>query len=127
MTAMRSETWRTTESSWATNTSVRPKLVLQVLQQVNDLGLDRDVERGDRLVEHDERRLKGKGARDADALDQFVDLPGAVLVQRLPLAGHRLELRRRYRVDLGELGLDVGVVDVAEVLVVRRLDAVGVQ
>ena len=42
--------------------------LLQVLQQVDDLRLDRNVERGDRLVEHQEARLDGERARDADAL-----------------------------------------------------------
>jgi hypothetical protein len=37
-------------------------------QQVDDLGLDRHVERADRLVAHDELGLHREGARDADAL-----------------------------------------------------------
>ena len=41
---------------------------LQVLQQVDDLRLDRDVERRDRLVADDEARLDGERAGDADAL-----------------------------------------------------------
>ena len=45
-----------------------PKPGLQVLEQVDDLRLDRDVERGDRLVADDELRLDRKRARDADAL-----------------------------------------------------------
>ncbi len=47
---------------------VSPNLTLQVLEQVNDLRLDRDVERGDRLVRDDEVRLDGERARNADAL-----------------------------------------------------------
>ncbi len=43
-------------------------LLLQFLQQVDDLRLDRDVERGDRLVAHDEGRLHRQRARDAHAL-----------------------------------------------------------
>jgi hypothetical protein len=41
---------------------------LQVLQQVDDLRLDRDVERRHRLVADDELRLDRERARDADAL-----------------------------------------------------------
>ncbi len=41
---------------------------LQVLEQIHDLPLDRDVERRHRLVADDEARLERKRARDADAL-----------------------------------------------------------
>jgi hypothetical protein len=44
------------------------ELGLELLEQVDDLRLDRDIERGDRLVGDDEVRVEGKGARDADAL-----------------------------------------------------------
>ena len=44
------------------------ELVLQVVEQVHDLRLDRDVERGHRLVQHDHPRLERQSARDADAL-----------------------------------------------------------
>ena len=43
-------------------------IALQVLHQVDDLRLHRDVERRDRLVADDEARLDGERARDADAL-----------------------------------------------------------
>ena len=46
----------------------QPELALQVAQQVEDLRLDRDVERGDRLVGDDHLRLQRERARDADAL-----------------------------------------------------------
>ena len=42
--------------------------VLQVEQQVDDLRLDRDVERRDRLVGDDQRRVERERAGDADAL-----------------------------------------------------------
>ena len=35
----------------------QPKPVLQIAQQIEDLGADRDVERGDRFVANDEFRL----------------------------------------------------------------------
>src|SRR5205814_8491674 len=44
------------------------ELRLQVFQQVDDLGLDGDVEGGDRLVADDERRLHGECPRDANPL-----------------------------------------------------------
>ena len=43
-------------------------LVLEVLQQIQDLRLDRDVESADRLVEDDERGARHEGASHADAL-----------------------------------------------------------
>ena len=42
--------------------------LLQVFEQIDDLPLDRHVERGDRLVADDECRLERERARDADAL-----------------------------------------------------------
>ena len=53
------------------------ELVLQVLQQVDDLRLDRDVERRHRFVGDDQARLDRQRARDADALA----LPAAELVR----------------------------------------------
>jgi hypothetical protein len=44
------------------------ELVLQVVEQVDHAGLDRDVERRDRLVEHQQLRAEGQRAGDADAL-----------------------------------------------------------
>ena len=45
-----------------------PELLLQVLQQVDDLGLDRHVQRRHRLVADDQLGLDGERPRDADAL-----------------------------------------------------------
>jgi hypothetical protein len=42
--------------------------LLQVAQQVDDLGLHAHVERRGRLVEHDQARLQDEGAGDRDAL-----------------------------------------------------------
>jgi hypothetical protein len=44
------------------------ELLLKVLQQVEDLGLDRDVERRDGLVADDEARAKRERSGDADPL-----------------------------------------------------------
>ena len=46
----------------------QPEVALQVAQQVEDLRLDRHVERRDRLVGDDQLRLQRERARDADAL-----------------------------------------------------------
>ena len=53
------------------------ELLLQLHEQVQDLGLDRHVERGDRLVRDDELRLQHERAGKADALA----LPAAELVR----------------------------------------------
>src|SRR5215469_2296191 len=44
------------------------ELVLQIHQQVEDLGLDRHVERRYRLVADDQLRAQGEGAGDPDTL-----------------------------------------------------------
>ena len=46
----------------------QPEVVLQRLEQVHDLRLDRHVERRHRLVEDDQLRVQRERARDADAL-----------------------------------------------------------
>ena len=44
------------------------EFLLQILHQVDDLRLDGDIERGDRLVRDDQLRSQGERARDADTL-----------------------------------------------------------
>ena len=67
------------------------ELLLQVLQQVDDLRLDRDVERRDRLVADQQLGLDGERAGDADALalaaGEFVREAAHVV----GLQAHRLE------------------------------------
>ena len=46
----------------------QPELVAQVLQQVQDLRLDRNVERRHRLIQHQEARPHGECPREADPL-----------------------------------------------------------
>ena len=46
----------------------QPELLLQILEQVQDLGLDRDVQRRDRLVADHELRVRRQRPRDADPL-----------------------------------------------------------
>ena len=55
-----------------------------------------------------------------------VGLLGHVLVERLPLGGRARQLGGRDGIELVELALDMRVVDIAEVLVVLRLDRPGV-
>ncbi len=50
------------------NRYVRPSLVLQILEQVDHLTLDRHVERRYGLVADDHARLHRERSRDADAL-----------------------------------------------------------
>ena len=50
------------------NTYARPSSLLQVLEQVHDAGLDRHVERGHRLVEHEQVGVERERPGDADAL-----------------------------------------------------------
>ena len=45
-----------------------PQFVLQAVEQVHDARLDRHVERGHRLVEHDQRGFQSERAGDADPL-----------------------------------------------------------
>ena len=73
------------------------ELVAQVGEQVDDRGLHRDVERRDRLVAHDEARVGGERARDADALLlAAAHLVGVAVgvVRRQP---HEVEQRRDTR------------------------------
>ena len=60
-----------------------PELLLQVGQQVQHLGLDRDVERRDRLVGDEQLRRQHQGAGDGDALalaaGEHVRVAGVVL------------------------------------------------
>ncbi len=105
MTATRSHMWRTTDRSWAMNTSVRPKLALQVAQQVQHLRLDRDVQRRDGLVGDQQLRFQRQRAGDADPLalaaGELVRVAVVVLgVQpdRLHQLLHRAPARRLVRV-----------------------------
>ena len=63
------------------------EFLLQVLQQVDDLGLDRNVECRDSFVADDQIRLSRKRARDADALTlsagEFVRVTACVIGQEV--------------------------------------------
>ena len=66
------QTWsamtRTTARSCVMNRYVSSELGLQVGEQAQDLRLHEHVERGDRLVEHDDLGLQRERTRDRDAL-----------------------------------------------------------
>ena len=64
MTITRSHVSAMTDRSWVMRISDRPELAPEVLEQLQDLGLDHDVERGRRLVADDDRRVAGEGHRD---------------------------------------------------------------
>jgi len=44
------------------------ELVAEILEQIDDLRLDRHIEGRDRLIADDEFRIQGQGAGDADPL-----------------------------------------------------------
>ena len=67
-TITRWEICRTTDRSWLMKISARPNSRLQRQDQVDDLRLDRDVERADRLVADHQLRPQDHRAGDADAL-----------------------------------------------------------
>ena len=90
MTAIRSLTWRTTDRSCVMNTYVRLQLVLQLGEQVDDLRLDRDVQRRHRLVAHHELRPQRQRPRDADALALSAGELGGEAVVVLGVEAHEL-------------------------------------
>ena len=98
----------TTERSCDDEQVGEAELVLQVLEQVEHLGADRDVERAHRLVEHDELGVERQGAGDADALA----LPAGELV-RVALGVLGVEAHRVQQLGdpLLALGLGADAVD----------------
>ena len=64
------------------------ELILKIVQKIDDLGLDRYVESGDRLVTDYEFRVQGKGSRNAYTLSLAArELMGiTVFVERLKTA-----------------------------------------
>ena len=57
-----------------------PQFRLQIRQQVDDLGLNTDIERADRFIADDERRFRREGPRDPDPLP----LAAAEFVRKSP-------------------------------------------
>lgn len=87
----------------------QPEGLLQFLQQVDDLGLDRDVERRHRLVADDEVGLEGERTGDADPLP----LPARHLV-RVALgdaARQAADVEQAMDLALASRAVEVDVVD----------------
>jgi hypothetical protein len=83
----------TTRKSCAMNRYVSLQVVLQVLQQVDDLRLNRNVERRDRFVQHQEARLDRERPRDTDTLALAAGKFMRIAIERLrthPDAGQQL-------------------------------------
>ena len=68
ITPTRSHIERITPRLWAISRIAAPGLVAQGAHEVEHLGLDRRVETGGRLVEHQQLRVAGQRHRDDDAL-----------------------------------------------------------
>ena len=66
-----------------------PELVLEVVEEVDDLRLDRHVERGDGLVCDDQLRVESERARDADALALPARELVRIAVDVVPARGRR--------------------------------------
>ena len=64
MIITRSQVSAMTERSWVMRISDSPSFSPEVLEELQDLGLDHDVEGGRRLVADDDRRVAGEGHRD---------------------------------------------------------------
>ena len=98
---MRSLMWRTTFRSCEMKTNGDLQPLAQLVEQVDDLRLDRRVERGDRLVGDQHLRADGERPRDADALA----LAAAQRVRQVVLEARREADRHEQLVDaLGALG-----------------------
>ena len=103
ITATRSAISATTPRLWVTNSMPMPRSCLQRGQQVEDLRLDGDVERGGRLVGDQQRRIAGERHGDGRALAhparEFMRiLPRAAAGSGMPTSGeqpHRLRPHRR--------------------------------
>ena len=91
------------------------EFLLQVLEQIDDLGLDRDVERGYGLVADDQLRLDRERARYADALALAARELVRVAAHVIGLQADRLEQldhpRRQFGAGLGEFVDDERLAD----------------
>ena len=67
------------------------EITLQVVEQVQDLRLHRDIERGSRLIEHDEAGAQGERAGNANALPLATGELVRVAVLHVRLQAHLLQ------------------------------------
>ena len=70
------------------------QLILQILQQVDDLSLDRNVEGRDGFVANDEIGLGGQGSSDADALPLPAGKLVRIAVDKVGVQAHDLSMVR---------------------------------
>ena len=94
------------------------QLILQLIEHVDDLRLNRHVQRGHRLVADDEVGVDGQGAGDADTLalsaGELVGVAGGMLtvqahmVHQLQDARHALLLGLIELMDIQRLADDIG-------------------
>src|SRR5438309_1663280 len=80
--------------------------VLQILQEVQQLGLDRHVERGDRLVADQDLRAQGERAGDRDPLALAAGELVRVLGERVGGEAHLVEQLQAERAPLGLAAAD---------------------
>jgi hypothetical protein len=77
------------------------ELFLQIEQQVDDLGADRDVEGGDRLIEHNDLRFEDQRAGDTDALalaaGEFVRVAPRLFGRQADILQHGLDTTLDFR------------------------------
>ncbi len=108
MTAMRSEMWRTIAEVVGDEHVGHVELVTQARQQVHDPGLHRDVERRQRLVEHDDVGFDREGAGDADPLalpaGQLVRVAVGEAPARMPTISSSSPTRRVARIACAAAG-----------------------
>ena len=88
-----------------------PLLVLQHLDQLEDLGLDRDVERGGRLVGDQQLRLARERHRDHHALAHAAGEPVRILVQSRRRGRNAHALENAQRLGLGLRAIEAAMVD----------------
>ena len=91
-----------------------PEFALELLEQVDDLGLDGDVERGDRLVGDDQLRVQRQRAGHADALALAA---GELVREAVVVLGVEA---RRSRAARGRAALSAGRLDAVDLASARR-------
>ena len=91
MISTRSHVSAMTDRSWVIRMSDSPSLCAQVLEELQDLGLDHDVERGRRLVADDDGRVAGERHRDHRPLAHPARQLVRIRVAALPRDADQLE------------------------------------
>ena len=84
-------------------------LCLQVLHEIEDLRLDRNVQRGDRLVADDKAGIQRQGAGDADALAAAAVQLVGIHIRHPAGKAHRIHQFLHLLLIFGRIG--AGVID----------------